>query len=229
MIDLARAIDHTLLKPEASAAQIDALCDEARTHRFFSVCVNSSWTPRCTERLLGAPSVVCSVVGFPLGAAASAAKAFEARWAIEHGAREIDMVVNLGALLAGELTTVVCDIRSVVEAARGARADALVKVILETRALSDDQVRAGCRCAADAQADFVKTSTGFHPGGGATPEHVRLMAAEAARLRPTMRVKASGGIRDRATALAMIDAGATRLGTSSGVAIVTGGSGPQAY
>lgn len=229
MTDLARTIDHTLLKPEATAAQIDTLCDEARTHRFFSVCVNSCWVPRCAERLRGSDSIVCSVVGFPLGAAASPSKAFEARWAVEHGAREIDMVIHLGALKAGDTQTAEGDIRAVVEAARAAHRDALVKVILETRALNDDEIRTACRLAAAAGAEFVKTSTGFHASGGATVEHVQLMAGEVARLRPGMRVKASGGIRDRAGAIAMLEAGAARLGTSSGVAILAGGSGGAAY
>lgn len=229
MIDLARTIDHTLLKPEATAAQIDTLCDEARAHRFFSVCVNSCWVPRCVERLRGAESIVCAVVGFPLGAASSAVKAYEARWAVEAGAREVDMVVNLGELIVGSLKTVEFDIRAVVDAARAADASALIKVILETRALKDDQIRAGCQAAAAAGADFVKTSTGFHAGGGATIEHVRLMTTEVAKLRPEMRVKASGGIRDRETALAMLEAGASRLGTSSGIAIVSNTTGTGSY
>lgn len=214
---LARVIDHTLLKPEATAADIDRLCDECVEHGFLAACVNPFWVPRCVARLAGRPTVVATVVGFPLGAAATAAKAHEAQLAVRAGAREIDMVVNLGALIGGDYPAVTRDIAAVVDAAKGADAAVLVKVILETRALTDEQIIRGCRCTAEAQADFVKTSTGFHPAGGATVEHVALLRRHAAPIR----VKASGGIRDLATARALLAAGADRLGTSASVALVT--------
>jgi deoxyribose-phosphate aldolase len=215
--ELARRIDHTLLKPEATARQIDQLCDEAIEHGFWSVCVNSFWVARCTARIAQRESsIVCSVVGFPLGAAASEAKESEARLAVENGALEIDMVVNLGALIGSDATAVARDIATVASATKRVNPSALVKVILETRALSTEQIILGCRCAIDGGADFVKTSTGFHAAGGATIEHVRLLRQHAGRLR----VKASGGIRDLPAALAMIDAGADRLGLSAGVTLM---------
>lgn len=244
LTQLAAAIDHTLLKPEATAADIDKLCDEARQHRFAAVCVNSCWVPRCAARLAGSGVVVASVAGFPLGANLSAVKAEEARQAVEAGAREIDMVVNIGWLRdaappafgsvphsegwgtpAGGLEAVVDDIGHVVAAVRRANQDAIVKVILETGALTDEQIILGCRAAEEAKAQFVKTSTGFHASGGATVAHVRLLCKHASPLR----VKASGGIRDYATAVTMLEAGAARLGTSAGVAIVTGATGTAGY
>ncbi|MCK4341162.1 MAG: deoxyribose-phosphate aldolase [Phycisphaerae bacterium] len=214
--EMARLIDHTLLKPEAARAQIDRLCDECLQYSFAAACVNLTWVTHCTERLAGSRTDVAGVVGFPLGATSAEVKAFEAREAVRQGAREIDMVVNLGALLAGERDAVVRDIRAVVDATKGANANALIKVILETRALTDEQIALGCRCCVEAQADFVKTSTGFHPTGGATVEHVALLKKHAAPLR----VKAAGGIRDLPTALAMIEAGAERLGMSAGVTVL---------
>jgi deoxyribose-phosphate aldolase len=214
--ELARYIDHTVLKPEATRAQIDRLCDECRQYGFIAACVNSVWVEHCAERLRGSQTGVASVVGFPLGANATAAKAYEARLAVELGAAEVDMVVNLGALIAGDRAAVVRDIAAVVDAAKRVRKNALVKVILETRALTEEQIILGCRCAVEARADFVKTSTGFHAGGGATVAHVALMCKHAAPLR----VKASGGIRDLPTAMAMIEAGAARLGLSAGVAVL---------
>lgn len=213
---LARYIDHTLLKPEATAAQIDRLCDECLEHNFAAACVNLTWVAQCAARLVDSETDVASVVGFPLGATTTAVKVYEAQAAIEHGAREIDMVVSLGALLDGDRVAVTRDIAGVVEATRKARSDALVKVILETRALTDEQIAIGCQCCVEAQADYVKTSTGFHPNGGATVEHVVLLKQHA---RP-LRVKAAGGIRDLPTALAMIGAGADRLGMSAGVAVM---------
>ncbi len=213
---LARLIDHTLLKPEATQAQIERLCDEGLQHNFAAVCVNSYWVGHCAARLVGSETAVATVVGFPLGAMATEAKAYEALMAVEQGAGEVDMVVNLGALLAGDRESVVRDIAAVVDSVKFADPTALVKVILETRALTDEQIVVGCRCAAEAQADYVKTSTGFHAAGGATVEHVALMRKTAAPLH----VKASGGIRDLPTALAMIEAGADRLGVSAGVAIL---------
>jgi deoxyribose-phosphate aldolase len=214
--ELARRIDHTLLKPEATAGQIDQLCDEAIRRGFYAVCVNPCWVARCVLRLLESDAVVATVAGFPLGATTANAKAYEALVAIEDGAREVDMVVNLGALLAGDRDAVVKDIAAVVDTVKRADGDALVKVILETAVLTDEQVVLGCRCVAEAQADFVKTSTGFHPAGGATTRHVELLRQSAAPLK----VKAAGGIRDLDTALAMLDAGADRLGMSASVAVL---------
>jgi deoxyribose-phosphate aldolase len=213
---LARYVDHTLLRPEATRAQVDRLCDECRVYGFAAACVNPVWVPHCVHRLDGTHSVVATVVGFPLGASLPEVKAYEAMSAIGQGAREIDMVVNLGVLLDGDRTAVVRDINMVVDATKHANADALVKVILETRALTDEQIILGCQCAAEARADYVKTSTGFHAAGGATVEHVKLMRAHAGDLR----IKAAGGIRDLPTALAMIAAGADRLGMSASVAVL---------
>ncbi len=214
---LARYIDHTLLQPEATADQIDRLCDECREYGFFAACVNPVWVSRCVARLAGTDTIVASVAGFPLGATPSEVKAHEARAAVEAGAREIDMVVHLGALLVGDRDGVIRDIRAVVEAARRADPAARVKVILETRALSVKRIILGCLCARAAEADFVKTSTGFHPAGGASAGHVRLLKQNAGPLR----VKAAGGIRNLPTALAMLAAGAERLGLSASVPIVT--------
>lgn len=219
---LARLIDHTLLKPEAAAAQIHQLCDEAIECGFFAVCVNPMWVERCVARLgrsaegSAAHPVVCTVVGFPLGASTSTIKAAETREAICAGAAEIDMVLAIGALIAGDGDYVHRDIAAVVHAARRESSSVRVKVILETRALTDEQIIEACRAAGAAGADFVKTSTGFHAAGGATVEHIRLMRSHAAG----MKVKASGGIRDLATALAMIEAGADRLGLSASVTIL---------
>ncbi len=213
---LARLIDHTLLRPEATQAQIDRLCDECLTYGFYSACVNPIWVEHCVRRLTGSATGVTAVVGFPLGASLPAIKAAEARRAVEQGAGEVDMVVRLGDLIAGERAVVVDDIGAVVDAAKAASEDALVKVILETRALTAAQLILGCRCVAEGQADFVKTATGFHPAGGATAEHVTLLRKHAAPIR----VKAAGGIRDLPTALAMLEAGADRLGLSASVAIL---------
>lgn len=213
---LAAMIDHTLLKPEASAEQIDQLCDECRRYGFAAACVNPIWVERCVQRLAGTSTRVASVAGFPLGASLPQTKALEARMAVQQGATEVDMVVNLAALRAGQRMTVVRDIAAVVDAVKGVREQALVKVILETAALTDEQIVLGCRCTAEAQADFVKTSTGFHPAGGARVEHVALLHRHASPIR----VKASGGIRDLKTALAMIEAGAARLGMSASVAVM---------
>lgn len=213
---LARYIDHTLLKPEARAADIERLCSEACEYGLFAVCVNPIWVPRCVQLLHGSQTRVVSVAGFPLGASATSVKALEARLAVEQGAAEVDMVVNLAALLAEDKAAVVRDIAEVAAAVKHVNENALVKVILETRALTTAQIVLGCRCAAEAQADFVKTSTGFHPAGGATLEHVALLHRHSAPLR----VKAAGGIREAATALAMIEAGAARLGLSASVAVL---------
>ena len=212
-------IDHTILKPEATADQIDRLCDEALQFRFAAVCVNPVWVARCVRRLASGGSggpVVCTVAGFPLGASLPEMKSAEARKAVEQGALEVDMVVNMGALIAGERGAVTADIAAVVAATKRANERASVKVILETRALTDEQIILGCRCLAEAQADYVKTSTGFHPNGGATVEHVALLRKHASPLK----VKAAGGIRDLKSALAMIAAGADRLGMSASVAVL---------
>jgi deoxyribose-phosphate aldolase len=212
--DLARTIDHTVLEADATADRIERLCDEARRHGFAAVCVNPCWVSLCVRLLQGSPVAVCTVVGFPLGANESATKADEARRAIAAGATEVDMVLNLGALKAGDHVAVQADIAAV----RAASAGATLKVILECALLTDAEKADACRLAVDAGADFVKTSTGF-ASGGATVADVMLMRAVVG---PQCGVKAAGGIRDRAAALAMLAAGADRLGTSSGVAIMHG-------
>jgi deoxyribose-phosphate aldolase len=213
--ELAAMIDHTVLKPEATADQIDRLCDEALSFGFAAVCVNPVWVARCAKRLNGRIAVA-SVAGFPLGANRTDIKVGETTRALDDGAIEIDMVVRLGDLVAGETAAVRDDIAAVAEAVHARSRDHVLKVILETAALDEAGIAAGCRCAVEGGADFVKTSTGFHPAGGATVEAVRLLRAHA----PGLKVKASGGIRDAATALAMIEAGADRLGCSAGVEIV---------
>lgn len=220
-MELAKLIDHTLLKPDATPEAIARLCREAVEHGFASVCVNPANVARAATHLRDTPVKVCTVIGFPLGATTPLVKAFEVRDAVANGADELDMVLNVGALKAGDHGLVARDIRSVVEAAGGR----LVKVILETGLLTDEEKVAACRLAVEAGASFVKTSTGFGPGG-ATVEDVRLMRATVG---PDLGVKASGGIRDRAAAERMVEAGATRLGTSSGVAIVRGEAGAGPY
>jgi deoxyribose-phosphate aldolase len=215
-------IDHTLLKPDAERGAIEKLCREAKEYRFYSVCVNGQWVPLCKELLQGSGVKISVVAGFPLGANRSEVKAFEAAKAVEDGANEIDMVLPVGQLLEGSYDAVREDIRQVVEAVKGG---AIVKVILETGFLSDDQIVTGCKLAEEAGAHFVKTSTGFGPGG-AKVEHIRLMRRSAS---PSIGVKASGGVRDLASAVQMIEAGATRLGTSSGVAIMSGIPGTSTY
>jgi deoxyribose-phosphate aldolase len=214
---LASTIDHTLLKPDATRAEILELCAEAREHGFRSVCVNPFWARTVTDALRGSGVLTCCVAGFPLGASAPETKALEARRAIRDGAREIDMVINIGALKGGEDDVVLRDIQAVVEACRDG--GAICKVILETALLTDDEKVRACRLARRARARFVKTSTGFAKGG-ATPQDVALMASVVRDA--GMEVKASGGIRSAADARALLAAGATRLGTSSGVAIVQG-------
>ncbi len=215
--DLAAMIDHTLLKPEATPEDLRKLCEEARAYTFATVCVNSVNVARCRAHLAGSPVRVCAVVGFPLGAMAPGAKAFEAREAVRAGASEIDMVINIGALKAAEYSLVVDDISKVVAASRPAR----VKVILETGMLSDEEKVVGCTLSKLAGAHFVKTSTGFGKGG-ATAEDIALMRRVVGG---ELGVKASGGIRTREDAERMIAAGANRIGASASVAIVTGGVG----
>jgi deoxyribose-phosphate aldolase len=213
---LAAMIDHTLLKPEATESMIDRLCEEAARYGFVAVCVNPIWVAHCGRRLAGHPVRVASVVGFPLGAGTTEIKVAETQRAIDDGAVEIDMVIRLGDLIAGETARVRDDIAALAHACHTASSDHHLKVILETAALTESQIIAGCRCVAEGQADYVKTSTGFHPSGGATVDSVRLLHKHAAPIK----VKAAGGIRDLETALAMVDAGASRLGCSSSVAIV---------
>lgn len=204
---IGRYIDHTLLKPEATEHQIAAMCAEGRRLGVKAVCVNGGWTRRAAADLAGTPVLVATVVGFPLGAMAADAKAAETRLAVAEGAAEIDMVIPLGRAKAGDWAGVERDIRSVVEAA----GRAAVKAILETAALEPGEIEAACRAAVSAGAAFVKTSTGFHPGGGATVEAVTLMRRTVG---PSFGVKASGGIRTAEAALAMLAAGANRIGTS---------------
>jgi deoxyribose-phosphate aldolase len=211
--DLAKLIDHTILKPEATADQVRRFCEEAIAHRFYAVCVNPVYVPLVARALTGSDIGTCSVIGFPFGATATAIKVAEAEWAVREGAQEIDMVIRVGALKAGEHDAVRHDIA----ATKMACGVAPLKVIIEACLLNDDEKRAACRLAKEAGADFVKTSTGFG-GGGATVADVALMRAEVGK---KMGVKASGGIRDFATALAMVRAGATRIGASASVAIVT--------
>ena len=212
---LAAMIDHTALKPETTPADIDRLCAEARAHGFASVCVNPSHVSRCRRLLEGSPVKVCTVIGFPLGATSTAAKAAETELAIRDGAQEVDMVLQIGLLKAGDAAAVRDDIAAVVRTAHDRKA--LVKVILETCLLTDDEKRLACRLASEAGADFVKTSTGFSTGG-ATVDDIRLMREAVGRV---MGVKASGGIRTQDVARAMVVAGADRIGASASVRIVS--------
>ncbi|MBI1760493.1 MAG: deoxyribose-phosphate aldolase [Acidobacteria bacterium] len=219
--DVARFIDHTLLKPEATRAEIETLCQEARQNSFASVCVNPYWVKECAFLLHGSPVKVCTVVGFPLGATTADVKAYETRRAIFDGATEIDMVINIGALRSGDDETVKRDMRAVVEAAH--EACAIVKTILETALLTDDEKVRACVLAKEAGADFVKTSTGFSKGG-ATVADIELMRRAVGA---NIGVKAAGGVRDLASAKEMIAAGATRIGASAGVKIVQEAQGKQ--
>lgn len=214
-MNIAKMIDHTLLKANTTKAQIVQLCEEAKEYGFASVCVNPTWVATAAELLKGTDVKVCTVIGFPLGANTPETKAFETKDAIEKGATEVDMVINIGALKDGDDELVERDIRAVVEAAKG---KALVKVIIETCLLTEEEKVRACRLAVQAGADYVKTSTGFSTGG-ATVEDIALMRKTVG---PNIGVKASGGVRDLQGAEAMIEAGATRIGTSSGVTIVQG-------
>ena len=219
--ETARYIDHTLLKPDADRDSIQALCEEARKHNFFSVCVNSANVRLAASFLSGSGVKVCAVVGFPLGAGTPGSKGFEAREAVRCGADEIDMVINIGALKSRDYALVTDDIERVVKAVPGK----LVKVILETGMLTQHEKVVACALSKVASAHFVKTSTGFGPGG-ATAEDIALMRAVVG---PDMGVKASGGVRTYEDAQNMLKAGANRLGCSSSVAIVTGGKGTSGY
>lgn len=212
-MSIAKMIDHTVLKPQTTRADVEKLCAEAAQYGFASVCVNPCWVSLCAELLQGTAVKVCTVIGFPLGANVPAVKAFETQQAILQGATEVDMVLNVGAMKDGNHALVREDIAAVVEAAKG---KALVKVILETCLLTDEEKRMACRLAKEAGADYVKTSTGFSTGG-ATVEDIALMRTEVGA---EMGVKASGGIRDYAAARAMAEAGASRIGASAGVQIV---------
>lgn len=211
-MNLAKYIDHTILKPDTTTEQVKKICDEAVQYGFMSVCVNSIYTAYVAKQLKDSDVKTCTVVGFPLGAMLTEAKAFETKAAVEAGADEIDMVINIGALKDGQDTLVEADIKAVVDAS----GDALVKVILETCLLTDEEKVRACELSVAAGADFVKTSTGFSTGG-ATIEDVALMKKTVG---DKAKVKASGGVRDYEGAMAVIEAGADRIGASAGVAIV---------
>ncbi|MGG2064357.1 deoxyribose-phosphate aldolase [Bacillus sp. S14(2024)] len=214
-MNYAKLIDHTLLKPDAKKEAIVTLCEEAKQHDFASVCVNPTWIETAAEILKGTDVKVCTVIGFPLGANTPETKAFETKDAIAKGATEVDMVINIGALKDKNDELVERDVRAVVEAAKG---KALVKVIIETCLLTEEEKVRACELSVKAGVDFVKTSTGFSTGG-ATVEDVALMRKTVG---PEIGVKASGGVRDEKGMDAMVEAGATRIGTSSGVALVSG-------
>lgn len=213
--NIAAMIDHTLLKPEATRQQIESLCKEANEYKFASVCVNPTWVSTAKELLQGSGVMVCTVIGFPLGATTPETKAFETKNAIENGAEEVDMVINIGALKDHNDELVEKDIRAVVEAAKG---KAHTKVIIETSLLTKEEKIRACELSVKAGADFVKTSTGFSTGG-ATAEDIALMRKTVG---PELGVKASGGVRSTEDVQKMIEAGATRIGASSSIAIVNG-------
>jgi len=214
--NIVKMIDHTLLKADATREEIINIIDEAKEYLFASVCINPTWVKTAAELLAETPEVkVCTVIGFPLGASTSETKAFETKNAIENGADEVDMVINIAALKDQQDELVEKDIRAVVEAANG---KALVKVIIETCLLTNEEKVRACELAVKAGANFVKTSTGFSTGGATVPD-IRLMRQTVG---PEIGVKASGGVRSREDALAMVDAGATRIGASSGVSIAKG-------
>ncbi|EKB56503.1 deoxyribose-phosphate aldolase [Facklamia hominis] len=212
MMSMNQYIDHTLLKAQATRSEIERLCQEAKKYQFMSVCVNPYWVAYANELLHDTPVKVCTVIGFPLGANTSSVKAFEAKEAVKSGADEVDMVINVGLVKDGLWDQVQADIEAVVDAAK----PALVKVIIETCLLEHDEIVNSCQAAQQAGADFVKTSTGFSTGG-ATVDDVALMRQTVG---PDMGVKASGGIHTFEEAQALIEAGASRLGASKGVAIV---------
>lgn len=219
---LAKMIDHTLLRADATQSEMAKLTEEAKQYQFASVCVNPGWVAYAAEQLQGSGVDICTVIGFPLGASTSETKAFETKDAIAKGATEVDMVINISALKDGKDDFVEQDIRAVVEAAAG---KALVKVIIETCLLTDKEKVRACQAAVRAGADFVKTSTGFSTGG-ATPEDIALMRRTVG---PDVGVKASGGVRSLEDMQKMIEAGATRIGASSGVKIMQGGQSTSSY
>lgn len=212
--DIAKMIDHTLLKATATPEQIRTLCAEAKEHGFASVCINPCYVPLAAQELKGSEVLVCTVVGFPLGANETQIKAEEAMLAVEQGAAEVDMVINIGAMKAGDYTKVESDIRAVVRASGRAR----VKVIIENVYLTDEEKHKATEIVRESGAAFVKTSTGL-AGGGATVEDVKLMKETAGSI---IEIKAAGGVRTYEDALAMIEAGATRIGTSGGIGIISG-------
>ena len=211
-MELNKYIDHTLLKPEATKEQITKLCQEARQYDFASVCVNTCYVPLAKELLAGSDVKVCCVVGFPLGAMDTVSKAFEAKTAVESGAQEVDMVINIGALKDKDYDYVTKDIAAVVEASK----PAIVKVIIEACLLTDEEKVEACKCSMNAKAEFVKTSTGFSTHG-ATPEDVALMKKTVGNV---CKVKAAGGVRSYDDAMKMIEAGADRLGCSAGIKVM---------
>ncbi|MBQ5635968.1 MAG: deoxyribose-phosphate aldolase [Selenomonadales bacterium] len=217
MRNLSTYIDHTILKPTTSVTDIVRLCEEAAEHKFAAVCVPPCYVGLAANQLAGTGVNVATVIGFPLGSATTAVKVAETKDAVENKADEIDMVINVGAIKSGMWDAVTADIRAVVEASDEAK----VKVIIETSQLTDEEKVRATECVIEAGADFVKTSTGFI-GGGATVEDVMLLRRTIEQKGSSCRIKASGGIRTKADALAMIEAGADRIGTSAGVAIVTG-------
>lgn len=220
--NISKLIDHTVLKAETTKAQIERLCEEAKEHQFASVCVNPTWVSHCSSLLKGTDVLVCTVIGFPLGANTKEVKAFETSNAIENGAQEVDMVINIGALKDRNLDLVEQDIAAVVNAAKG---KALVKVIIETSLLTDEEKEIASKLSVKAGANFVKTSTGFSTGG-ATVADVALMRKTVG---PDIGVKASGGVRDIASVNEMVKAGATRIGTSNGITIVQGNVATEGY
>lgn len=220
--NIAEYVDHTLLKADAKKNEIDNLCAEARKYSFASVCVNPTWVKTAADALEGSTVKVCTVIGFPLGASTTEVKVFETQNAIQNGAEEIDMVINIGALRDGSVNFVKQDISAVVNAAKG---KAIVKVIIETSLLTDLEKRTACELAVVSGADFVKTSTGFSTGG-ATEEDVKLMRAVVG---PVMGVKASGGVRSFDDVHKMLNSGATRIGASSGAQIMKGLSSESDY
>lgn len=220
--ELSSIIDHTLLKPEATEEQVRKICEEALKYKFASVCINPTQVKFTASLLKGSSVKVCTVIGFPLGASTSKVKAFEASEAINEGAQEVDMVINIGKLKEGNYSYVKEDIKAVVDAAKG---KALTKVIIETCLLTDDEKVAACKLAKEAGADFVKTSTGFSKGG-ATPEDVKLMRDTVGS---EMGVKASGGVRSYEDAVAVVKAGASRIGASASIAICEGGKSDSNY
>lgn len=211
-MELNKYIDHTLLKPEATKEQITKLCQEARQYDFASVCVNTCYVPLAKQLLAGSDVKVCCVVGFPLGAMDTVSKAFEAKTAVENGAQEVDMVINIGALKDKDYDYVTKDIATVVEASK----PAIVKVIIEACLLTDEEKVEACKCSMNAKAEFVKTSTGFSTHG-ATPEDVALMKKTVGDI---CKVKAAGGVRSYDDAMKMIEAGADRLGCSAGIKVM---------
>ena len=211
-MELNKYIDHTLLKPEATKEQITKLCQEARQYDFASVCVNTCYVPLAKQLLAGSDVKVCCVVGFPLGAMDTVSKAFEAKTAVENGAQEVDMVINIGALKDKDYDYVTKDIAAVVEASK----PAIVKVIIESCLLTDEEKVEACKCSMNAKAEFVKTSTGFSTHG-ATPEDVALMKKTVGDI---CKVKAAGGVRSYDDAMKMIEAGADRLGCSAGIKVM---------